>query len=73
MKKYGKKYVEASKNVDKNKAYACLCLIGKHPYKKHVTCCVPNSVEGGMVIGINGDIKQSCAMQNAYEMGKSLK
>ena len=48
-------------------------LIGKHPYKKHVTCCVPNSVEGGMVIGINGDIKQSCAMQNAYEMGKSLK
>lgn len=22
MKKYGKKYVEASKNVDKNKAYA---------------------------------------------------
>ena len=24
-----------------------------------------------MVIGINGDIKQSCAMQNAYEMEKS--
>ena len=41
------------------------------------TCCVPNSVEGGMVIGINagamGDIKQSRAMQKAYEMGKSLK
>ncbi len=27
-----------------------------------------------MVIGINGDIKkQSCAMQNAYEMGKKSK
>lgn len=40
------------------------------------TCCVPNSIEGGTVIGTNsssaGDVKQSKAMLDAYNMGKSI-
>ncbi len=41
------------------------------------TCCVPNSIEGGTVLGVNasavGDIRQSDAMLKAYEMGKRIK
>lgn len=40
------------------------------------TCCVPESVEGGIVYGLGtgeaGDVKKTAAMQQAYEMGKSL-
>lgn len=40
------------------------------------TCCVPESVEGGVVLGINandaGDIRSSPAMTQAYDLGKSL-
>lgn len=41
------------------------------------TCCVPDSVEGGIVLGLDtnepGDVKNKAAMKQAYEMGKSLK
>lgn len=40
------------------------------------TCCVPESVVGGIVLGtgINecGDVKEMPAMQEAYEMGKNI-
>lgn len=40
------------------------------------TCCVPNAKDGGAVLGINameaGDIRQSQAMEQAYEMGHAL-
>lgn len=40
------------------------------------TCCVPESVEGGVVLGTNandaGDIRNSPAMAQAYDLGKSL-
>ena len=40
------------------------------------TCCVPESVEGGVVLGTNandaGDIRNSPAMAQAYDFGKSL-
>ena len=40
------------------------------------TCCVPNSVEGGVVLGIGasaaGDIRGSAAMEQAYRMGRSV-
>lgn len=40
------------------------------------TCCVPNSTEGGIVIGTNsssaGDVRQSKAMLEAYNMGKNI-
>lgn len=40
------------------------------------TCCIPNSVDGGIVLGINsgnaGDVKQSNAMLEAYNMGKNI-
>ncbi len=40
------------------------------------TCCVPESVEGGIVIGLGtneaGAVKKTAAMQQAYEMGRNL-
>lgn len=40
------------------------------------TCCVPNAVEGGVVLGIGasaaGDICSSAAMEQAYRMGRSV-
>jgi len=40
------------------------------------TCCVPNSREGGFVLGINameaGDIRNSPAVKEAYELGRSF-
>ena len=40
------------------------------------TCCVPDAVEGGVILGIGandpGDIRNSPAMAQAYEMGRSL-
>ncbi len=40
------------------------------------TCCVPESVEGGIVMGLGtneaGDMRNTAAMQQAYEMGKNL-
>lgn len=41
------------------------------------TCCVPNSIEGGIILGTNasaiGDIKNSSAMEQAYNLGKAIK
>lgn len=41
------------------------------------TCCVPNSIEGGIVIGTNlpnfGDAAKSPAAIKAYEAGKNIK
>lgn len=41
------------------------------------TCCVPNSIEGGIILGTNasaiGDIKNSGAMEQAYNLGKAIK
>lgn len=40
------------------------------------TCCIPNSNEGGIISGIGssaaGDVKQSDAMEKAYQIGKSI-
>lgn len=40
------------------------------------TCCVPDSVEGGVVLGLgakeSGDIFLSPAMEQAYEMGRRV-
>ena len=40
------------------------------------TCCVPDSKEGGVVLGVNameaGDIRASAAMQQAYQMGRNV-
>ena len=40
------------------------------------TCCVSNSVEGGVILGIGandaGDIRNSPAMEQAYQMGRGL-
>lgn len=40
------------------------------------TCCVPDSVEGGVILGTGandaGDIRHSPAMEQAYQMGRSL-
>lgn len=40
------------------------------------TCCVPDSVEGGIVLGLDtnepGDVKSKAAMKQAYEMGRTL-
>ncbi len=40
------------------------------------TCCVPDAVEGGIVLGLGtnepGEVKDSEAMVKAYEMGKNL-
>ena len=40
------------------------------------TCCVPESVEGGIVLGLDtnepGDVKSKAAMKQAYEMGRAL-
>ena len=40
------------------------------------TCCVPDSVEGGVILGIGandaGDVRHSPAMEQAYQMGRSL-
>ena len=40
------------------------------------TSCVPESKEGGIILGLNtnepGDVKDSEAMSKAYEMGKKL-
>ncbi len=40
------------------------------------TCCVPNAVEGGVVLGIGasaaGDIRSSDAMEQAYRMGRHV-
>lgn len=40
------------------------------------TCCVPDSVEGGIVTGIGtneaGDVKNTSAMDKAYEMGSGV-
>lgn len=40
------------------------------------TCCVPDTVEGGIVLGLGknepGEVKDSEAMTKAYEMGKNL-
>lgn len=40
------------------------------------TCCVPDSVEGGIVLGLDtnepGDVKSKAAMEQAYEMGRTL-
>lgn len=40
------------------------------------TCCVPESVVGGIVLGTGtnecGDVKGMPAMQEAYEMGKNI-
>ena len=40
------------------------------------TCCVPDSVEGGVVLGLgakeSGDIFLSPAMDQAYEMGRRV-
>ena len=37
------------------------------------TCCVPDAKEGGYVLGVNameaGDIRQTDAMEKAYQMG----
>ena len=40
------------------------------------TCCVPDSIEGGVILGTGandaGDIRNSPAMEQAYQMGRSL-
>ena len=40
------------------------------------TRCVPDSVEGGVILGIGandaGDVRHSPAMEQAYQMGHSL-
>lgn len=40
------------------------------------TCCVPNAKEGGIVLGVNameaGDIRESKAMAEAYELGRTF-
>lgn len=40
------------------------------------TCCVPDSVEGGIVTGLGtneaGDVKNTSAMVKAYEMGRGV-
>lgn len=40
------------------------------------TCCAPDSVEGGVILGIGandaGDIRNSPAMEQAYQMGRGL-
>ena len=40
------------------------------------TCCVPEAVEGGVIIGLEnnepGDVKNKEVMKEAYEMGKSI-
>ena len=40
------------------------------------TCCIPNAKEGGAVLGIGameaGDIRNSVAMKEAYELGRSI-
>ncbi len=40
------------------------------------TCCVPNAKEGGAVLGIGameaGDIRSSAAMEEAYQLGRSV-
>ena len=40
------------------------------------TCCVPDSVEGGVILGIGandaGDVRHSPAMEQAYQMGRSF-
>lgn len=40
------------------------------------TCCVPDAVEGGMLLGMGtnecGDVKDMPVMKEAYEMGKNL-
>jgi len=40
------------------------------------TCCVPDAVEGGVILGTGaneaGDIRQSAAMEQAYQMGRNV-
>lgn len=40
------------------------------------TCCVPDSIEGGVVLGLGtndpGDVRQSAAMEKAYQMGRRV-
>ncbi len=40
------------------------------------TCCVPDAKEGGIVLGTNameaGDIRQTGALQEAYQLGRSV-
>lgn len=40
------------------------------------TKCVPDSVEGGIIMGLGnndpGDVKNTSAMENAYEMGRQI-
>ncbi len=40
------------------------------------TCCVPDSIEGGVVMGLGtnevGEVKATPAMAEAYEMGKNV-
>ena len=40
------------------------------------TCCVPDSVEGGVILGTGtndaGDVRNSPAMEQAYQMGRGL-
>lgn len=40
------------------------------------TCCVPEAVEGGVILGTNandaGDIRNSPAMDQAYQLGRDL-
>ncbi len=40
------------------------------------TCCIPNAIEGGTVLGINamdaGEIRRTAAMTEAYELGHSV-
>ena len=40
------------------------------------TCCVPDSIEGGVILGTGtndaGDVRNSPAMEQAYQMGRGL-
>ena len=40
------------------------------------TCCVPNAKEGGVALGISameaGEIRQSAAMEKAYQLGRDI-
>ena len=40
------------------------------------TCCVPNAKEGGVALGIGameaGEIRQSAAMEKAYQLGRDI-
>ena len=40
------------------------------------TCCVPESKEGGVVLGVDsmeaGDVRKTAAVAEAYEMGRGI-